>query len=671
MMKQTKKGQRRWTRMLCLLLCLQFFLSMAPAERASADGETGSVTAYWTWDRLDTLIDRSAAALKQYQSILFIYVDYSKNTGSDYYVLGADGNVQISSMRMRGYYSDISGYSSYWDEDKGCYGSDRVPAGYNESVAVGTVFTADTELTYMEAVPRGEAFTQSNLSMLPYLESFETSDNVSICQLNSLKAGADFNTFTFEMSYDDVLIGCKNSYGDVLEVNDGAYTEWTLDFKAVPAYSNAMGSYSVFSTYDTAMVWRDLTLSGDTDAFWGVNGSHVFAEAVDAEKHNEVYDQMPRFFVFVGKPHKMSTLSEYTIRSGSVLEVNAGEPVFVKDELVVEPGAVLTVKGTLVNNGTIKNYGTIYVRDGGTISRSVNSSGGEDVASIQCLGTVRGADLDTYSSVKSGSPAEGCLIIEENGRVMIGEKGSLVMESGCLLECDGELILPRPIVSSGGGESLHFRENSVLIMGAALRLTSGTVAEQIMLVSDRGSFRASASSIWTDGPIMVNGLQSSITMEEYYNMHASPKLVSDGTGFYDRLVFVSDFSAYTTSGSLPGVRQGRILIQAGWWDLLDGKQYNEREYPTEPVTSPDRNPFLTSYEEKQVDSVFRSVMKKAGYTGYTMTKLVDTYKGKGAYTTYTYTVECVDEEMNRYQAKLYKSEESFFDRKLISMEAIH
>ena len=150
--------------------------------------------------------------------------------------------------------------------------------------------------------------------------------------------------------------------------------------------------------------------------------------------------------IWIGTEVEFSVINkDYTIRSGQVMNVDDG--VILNDgvTLTVEPGAVLSVNGRFYNNGTILNYGTVYIQ-ANSCMMPLYSADEEYTGQVVCVGgkrTVQTAD---------GGKATGCgdIIIDPNGKLGLTDDGRLYLQQGATLVNNGGVVLlkQQPVISN-------------------------------------------------------------------------------------------------------------------------------------------------------------------------------------------------------------------------------
>ena len=85
----------------------------------------------------------------------------------------------------------------------------------------------------------------------------------------------------------------------------------------------------------------------------------------DSSEGRETCEQ---FIMYLGEKVKFPTITkDYTITAGNTMSIPAGAILAEGVTLTIEPTAVLSVDNIFYNNGTIDNYGTIIVNNGGQI----------------------------------------------------------------------------------------------------------------------------------------------------------------------------------------------------------------------------------------------------------------------------------------------------------------
>ena len=175
----------------------------------------------------------------------------------------------------------------------------------------------------------------------------------------------------------------------------------------------------------------------------GLNGDHEKIQLKNnSTKENE-------FAIWVGEPvYYAAITTDYTVRSGEVLNID-GETILMDGvTLTIEPGAVLSVQGTFINNGTILNCGTVYLREEACMMPldATKSYAGK----IICVGGERYGFCAEVG--KNGEYRQCCgdLILNHNARLMMYDSGRLYLQDGATLVNNGGIVMTHtpPLINS-------------------------------------------------------------------------------------------------------------------------------------------------------------------------------------------------------------------------------
>lgn len=157
-----------------------------------------------------------------------------------------------------------------------------------------------------------------------------------------------------------------------------------------------------------------------------------------------------QFMMYVGRPisfHQRS--SDEPISAGQTAPIADKTIIPAGVTLTVEKGAVLTIKGLLINNGVIKNYGTVLMQKGGSIMTF---------------------DEEKNSRLPDGT-RNGSLICDGGGLIL--QTGSTLItrdgEGGLILRNGAACVNAGTIISSNGMDLtdgiLDNRANGVVFFG--------------------------------------------------------------------------------------------------------------------------------------------------------------------------------------------------------------
>lgn len=132
---------------------------------------------------------------------------------------------------------------------------------------------------------------------------------------------------------------------------------------------------------------------------------------------------------------------DMTISSGTTFSIDNGVILNDNVTLTIEPGAVVTVKGVLYNNGCIHNYGTLIVDDGGAI-RYFNPKNNTHAGKIVCQGgSYKGSKYKTDGA--GYMYADGNLLVLEGGTVEMHDGDITNTNYGSLQVLDGGSCINR------------------------------------------------------------------------------------------------------------------------------------------------------------------------------------------------------------------------------------
>lgn len=266
--------------------------------------------------------------------------------------------------------------------------------------------------------------------------------------------------------YDEALIKCGWGDGlstqpfDWMEDSDGQTHVWRVN-SFVNNGNNADLSHSGDLVYST---WHAFYSNSETNFhLW----TGVRKTIPTVTRKGKV--QMTGCMGLMGEQTLNKSLSEVVpdavVETGTLLNID--HDVLIEDGavLLIQPGGVMTVDGNLYNNGTIINYGTIFVKGGGSIrplGAATNSGGFEDI------GTNYGGDygrLICSGSTDNGKTftGEGNLVVFKDGLVAFDDRGGnfFVVKDGASVELNGTIFCPGFFTLAGS--DFHIRESGNLI----------------------------------------------------------------------------------------------------------------------------------------------------------------------------------------------------------------
>lgn len=211
------------------------------------------------------------------------------------------------------------------------------------------------------------------------------------------------------------------------------------------------GKYATESTYGYASI---LHIRSGYDRYFDDSKDHLTVNEYDIFIGGFDYDA-PDYLMYYGKSREeYSGIGNYTVKSGTTLQIKNNSWLNSGCTITVEPGAVLSISGNFINDGMIANYGTVLLNDG---------------ASVYYFGerSSTGGSITNYGSSSSYTDA--------NGAKMQGEGNLLVMSGARLL---------MPAADSSGGRSY-----------ARLKLTKGAALVNYGLILCPGGMEVSDALI--------------------------------------------------------------------------------------------------------------------------------------------------------------------------------
>ena len=163
------------------------------------------------------------------------------------------------------------------------------------------------------------------------------------------------------------------------------------------------------------------------------------------------------FTVWIGTVKNMPTLnSNFTVEENQMLNLDNDVMINEGVTLTISPGASMTIDTTLYNNGTIINYGTVFLLEGGTIRTfcpMVNGVASQNCGKLVCSG-----------KKKRG---EGNLVAFQNSTIVFDEGMNLFrVEEGAVVELNGTIVCPNTFVLDNA--DFRIRDKGLLICQYAM-----------------------------------------------------------------------------------------------------------------------------------------------------------------------------------------------------------
>lgn len=195
---------------------------------------------------------------------------------------------------------------------------------------------------------------------------------------------------------------------------------------------------------------------------------------------------------------------DYTVTAGNTVSLTDGAVLADGVKLTIEPGAVVSVESTFYNNGTIENYGTLIVSDGGQIRQIATTD--THAGTINCYG---GGYKVKSAATGKALPGEGVFAIMNKGAVFFQHDfGSLYLYGGALVQNYGTMELPDGCVVKDS----EFINNGTVTTGIKTATVSPTGNSKKSYINcDNGESFIENGGSWNNYSIFVDSGNSHIT----------------------------------------------------------------------------------------------------------------------------------------------------------------
>lgn len=252
------------------------------------------------------------------------------------------------------------------------------------------------------------------------------------------------------------------------------------------------------------------------------NGGYLMREDDDNVGYDDLYRASARVWYSTDSYLTKYTGEKYVVTSDAILHLDATTLIDEGTELIIEPGAIVTVNGNLINNGTITNYGTLILEENASVVTETDKGG---MGSITC----KGVDTKYYKTVnkddgKGGSKkvkvtlsGEGTVIINDNAKLSLKKDASLSLEKGTTCYNSGYLII-------GGG----------ITMNSASLINDGAVSIGYY-EKNQSNFEKRGLPVALDGYGYIRGVSDdySTNFNAQSNYSGAENYVETGEGWYD------------------------------------------------------------------------------------------------------------------------------------------
>lgn len=173
---------------------------------------------------------------------------------------------------------------------------------------------------------------------------------------------------------------------------------------------------------------------------------------------SKVDNDRKNFHMFYGKQVSFTLMPDVTVPSGTTMKIEGNMILGEGCTLTVEPGAVLTVSDEFINNGSIKNYGTVVLQPGAQMySAMLSDNASSSRGSIACVGQYD--DLFKFDREGEGN----LLILDGAVLVLPNDQSILAIGKGASVVNNGILVVPNSLIMSDG--ELYNMKNGVVFLG--------------------------------------------------------------------------------------------------------------------------------------------------------------------------------------------------------------
>ena len=296
------------------------------------------------------------------------------------------------------------------------------------------------------------------------------------------------------------------------------YCVYTKDVGGSRADYTLDGSVQIFY-YDS---WYDSFGGNNTGLCWDYGYFGGIEENDDFYSNFRLYYAIPKDFDVIDR--------DYTVPAGSVLYAANDLEVLPGVELTIEPGGILSVTGTFLNNGVIHNCGTMILQKGSTVTTMEPKN--SDCGQLNCYGS---------ASAPKGiqGDCQGDLIILEGASLIFCNKADSMLNllSGSTCVNSGSIVAPYGIGVLGG--ELINRPDGHVFIGYYFEHASGSNGK--LSLHNAGTAQATLSGlslqphkkavldlrdgchVRNDGTLLLNGVLCRRAAE-----------LEPGSRFYDR-----------------------------------------------------------------------------------------------------------------------------------------
>ena len=378
-MKKTDLHNMRFThrakRALCLLLALLTLAGDVALPKANAGEDYIHDEKMYIWHKVTKMADLP----KKKEWVPIILGFRSENEGDDgSYFISDPGYVaydpedsDYDDVDEFGVFTDADLYTdSYWEEMTAptCYASDWYDAYYYAPSQYPYIGAVETFCTRGDVLP-------STWAIYPHEE---TDDEGRGFATYAIGRNIDYSKKT-EPRNGQVLVKEDTSSEDYADF-------YTWGQPPFPAWGGENGKMTIddYGGVKWTIITSDLKGKDADDFTEGLSKNcvrfrYLVSSGGDVSLHHwrdrvftcggADYDCSDNwFFLWWGEEITLPTYSDVTYETGIIHNIEGEVLIEEGATLTVEPGAVLSISGHLYNNGTIRNYGTIIVQDGGSIS---------------------------------------------------------------------------------------------------------------------------------------------------------------------------------------------------------------------------------------------------------------------------------------------------------------
>ena len=494
---QTKTAKRGTKRLLCLLLALMMTTGDAlklfpPVEADAANGGMDTTDRMlYKWHRVEKGSDL-AQTVSGKTTWVPVLIGYKADNGTEYCLdlRGTETTTKnkfkavnwTSKAKTNGYPSLCDSKNEFWTLDDPL-----------TDLAVFQLEAKDDGTEYFKTFLIGRNVNWGKITLSEEQRLEEITKETAAAQILACGYGYD------DLDFTDIT---SDHYKKGKEWRKTSFRNWTIVGKDEtapnikesnqPAKGLNAGKMRIMAQHYNA---SDSCLVYEGDTVYSTNYSYYDYPAGE-------------YCIWKGERTKMATLlHDYTIEQ-SVLNIDSEMLIAEGVTLTIPAGSTLTIDTTLYNNGTIINYGTIFLLEGGcirTLNPTKDGKTSQDCGKIICSGEKQ--------------QGEGNLVMFQNSSIILDEgKNLFALHRGAVAEINGTLICPNSFVLDNA--DIRIREKGKLISQYA-------ITDRFLKVENMTFTKKAAQSGAIEATPALKAMNKTAVPTPYYSA-GSVKLTNEG-----------------------------------------------------------------------------------------------------------------------------------------------